>query len=92
MKIICLDYDGTYNKFSELMNIIIDYCEKKNIKCILATMRFDYEKDDGLMELEKKIKIYYTGRKAKSEYLKCCGIIPDIWIDDNPIWIYKDSI
>ncbi len=92
MKTICLDYDGTFTEFPELMNMIIDYCARKDIKCILATMRYEEEKDGGLMDIEKVIDVYYTGRKAKADYLKEKGIEPSIWIDDKPYWLYKDAL
>jgi hypothetical protein len=92
MKTICLDYDGTFTELPDLMFMIIEYCSKNNIKCILATMRYDYEKDAALQKIEEKIKVYYTGRKAKKEFLECYGIYPSVWIDDNPEWLYKDSL
>lgn len=91
MKIICLDYDGTFTEFPDLMFMIIEYCNKHNMKCILATMRYEEEKDEGLKKIEEKIKIYYTGRKAKKDFLALYDVYPTIWIDDKPEWIYKDS-
>lgn len=88
---ICLDYDGTFTKYPDLCNLIIDYCKKKNIECILATMRSEKERDDGLAEIEKKIKVYYTNRKAKALFLAELQIYPDVYIDDNPMWLYKDG-
>jgi len=91
MKTICLDYDGTYTEFPYLMHMIIEYGSKHNVKVILATMRYPEEIDDGLKELQKKIDVYFTSRKAKQNYLLLQGIKPDIWIDDNPKWIVFDA-
>ena len=91
MKTICLDYDGSYNVFPELFDMIIKQCLKQGYKVILATMRYPQEEDSGLRELSKKIKIYYTGRKAKFIYLKNIGIEPDLWIDDRPDFILNDA-
>jgi hypothetical protein len=92
MPTICLDYDGTYTTFPELLNLIVDYCKSKNYKVILATMRYESEKDAGLSEIENKgVTIYYTNRKAKIPYLNSLGIYPDLYVDDNPKWLLIDS-
>ena len=91
MKTICLDYDGSYNVFPELFDMIIKEFAKKGHKVILATMRYPQEEDSGLKELSGKIKIYYTGRRAKLTYLKNIGIEPDLWIDDRPDFILNDA-
>ena len=91
-KLICLDYDGTFTEFPDLMFLIIDYCKKHNIEIILTTMRMESEMDNGLEQIKKEIPVYFTSRKAKKDYLKSLGIYPTIWIDDNPLWIYKDAI
>jgi hypothetical protein len=33
-------------------------------------------------------KVYATSRQAKAEFLSQKGVLPDIWIDDNPRWLY----
>jgi len=92
-QIVCLDYDGTYNKFQGLCHLMIDYCKKNKIKIILATMRSKLEVNEELYNLEKILDgVYYTNRKAKSEYLlREHGIVPSIWLDDQPFFIYKDG-
>lgn len=92
MKIICLDYDGSYTDFPTLFDVIIDTATKQGHKVILATMRYEEEKDGVLKKLEKKLdKIYFTGRKAKQPYLASLGVYPDLWLDDNPRWILNDA-
>jgi hypothetical protein len=91
MKIICLDYDGTYTEFPYLMRMIIEYGNLHNIKVILATMRYPEEADIELKELQKTIDVYFTSRKAKGAFLHNLGILPDIWIDDNPWFITQDA-
>ena len=92
MKTICIDYDGTYTLFPELLDCIIDKSLSLGYRVVLATMRYDYEITPGLQELINKVnEVVFTGRKAKLPYLSSKGIIPDIWIDDNPIWLLNDS-
>jgi len=54
-------------------------------------MRYETEKTDVLNHLEKKIAVYYTGRKSKRNFLKREGIYPTIWIDDRPDYIINDA-
>lgn len=92
-KIICLDYDGTYTDFPELMDTIITRSKYLGYKVILATMRYPDEEDDGIKKLREKLDgVYFTDRCAKREYLaEHYSIFPDIWIDDNPAWIIMNS-
>jgi hypothetical protein len=93
MKTICLDYDGSYTLFPELFNKIIDFSKAKGYNVILATMRYEYEKDVGLTIIEQSgVKLYFTGRKAKKPFLEELGIKVDLWIDDCPKWILFDSL
>lgn len=55
-------------------------------------MRYKHEKDEILKNLEKLIPIYYTNRKAKLTYLlEEINVIPDLWIDDNPNFIFNNA-
>jgi FKBP-type peptidyl-prolyl cis-trans isomerase (trigger factor) len=46
MKIICLDYDGSYTEFSELFQMIMHKSSVFNYEVILCTMRYEHEIDD----------------------------------------------
>lgn len=88
MKIICIDYDGSYTEFPELFECIINKCKELKYSVICATMRYPYEEDEELKNLGKKIdKVIYTSRNAKLPFLLNLGIEPDLWIDDNPKWL-----
>ena len=90
MKTICLDYDGTFTEFPDLMYLIINYCKKNNIRIILCTMRYESETDDGLKKIRELIPIYFSSRQPKADFLlKTYNIAPDIWIDDQPNFIYN---
>ena len=91
-KLICLDYDGSYTEFTDMFDLIIKHCREKNYKVIMCTMRYPIEKDIHLTALESKLDgLYFTSRKAKEPFLKELGIIPNLWIDDKPYWLYKDG-
>jgi len=91
--LICIDYDGTYTKFPEILDkVIILFTEAKH-EVICATMRYSHETTDKLIELRAQISwVYYTGRKAKLPYLAALGIFPDLWIEDKPEWLYTNAL
>lgn len=91
MKIICLDYDATYTDFKNICDLIIDRQAEFGYKVILCTMRYPEEKGKELIDLEKRINVYYSSRQAKRAYLASLDIYPSIWIDDCPEWIFKDG-
>ncbi len=91
-KVIALDYDGSYTVFKDLFDIIISNAIENGHRVIMATMRRPEESTELLEELKEKIEVYYTSREAKVSYLRDNhSIYPDLWIDDNPHWIYNDS-
>lgn len=92
MRTICLDYDGTYTVFPGLCEMILEFCEKyEDITCLMVTMRYPTEKTGTLQYLEKRIPVYYTGRKAKKYALAERGIHVDVWLDDSPHLITEDA-
>ena len=93
VKYICIDFDGTYSAFSEIMSKLIDLFQADGHKVICTTMRYEHEVNPLFTELVKKgVTIYFTGRKAKAPYLQAIGIIPSLWIDDKPEWLFTDSL
>lgn len=88
-----MDYDGTYTADPEMWELFVANARCRGHSVIVATMRHsDLEGDEvrkalgGLVDL-----IVFTERKAKKQFLRNMQIIPDIWIDDNPDWLYEDS-
>jgi len=90
-RIIAIDYDQTYTDFKEICNYIIENSEKYSYKVIICTFRYQEEINDELKNLEKEIEVYYTGRIAKQDFLSRKDIYPDLWIDDNPLYIFKNG-
>jgi len=93
--IICIDYDGTFTKIPDLLTEFIKSAKKTGHVVICATMRHDNEEEapavraamDHLVD-----DIIFTGRQAKEKFLMDQNIHVDIWIDDQPFWIYRDAI
>ena len=84
---IALDYDGTYTADPDFWEKFIKNCEGKHT-IYIVTMRHPHEK----FEIKPSIPVIYTSRKAKKLYCEEHGAFFDIWIDDNPEWLFTDSI
>lgn len=90
--LICIDYDGTFTVIPKLLTEFIKSAKREGHLVICATMRYRSEGiDPALHELCGDDNVIFTGRKAKLPFLKEMDIIPDIWIDDNPLWLFKDG-
>jgi hypothetical protein len=92
--IIALDFDGTYTEDPKLWDNFIYEVKLLGHTVLCVTMRYkETESQDVLAALNGKVdRIVFTERIAKAEKLKSLGIKPDIWIDDNPYWIFQNSI
>jgi len=92
--IICIDFDGTYTADPILWNHFIETAKSHGHDVVCATMRYPTENDPIETLLEGRVsEIIYTCRKAKKEYVTThLGKKPDIWIDDNPDWLYEDAL
>lgn len=86
--IIVLDYDRTYTADKDLWDKFIKLCKLKGHKVICLTMRRYPEEQI----LDMPIDITYTDRQAKKRYADENGIAVDIWIDDNPAWLFEDAL
>ena len=87
--LICIDYDGIYTEDPGLWQRFITDAIKSVYKVICAIMRYEEENIDP--RLRDSVDIIYTNRKAKIKYLAELGIVPDIWIDDNPSWLFTNG-
>lgn len=86
--IIALDYDKTYTLDQCCWNDIIYLLKHRSHKVICITMRYPHE---PIMDMPKDIQIYYTSRHAKLVWAKQNNIHVDIWIDDNPAWLFDNA-
>ncbi len=92
-KLIAIDYDGTITADVEMWIEIIKIIIAHGHEVVIATMRTQEEKktmDDRIVDLVPWI--VPTSRKAKLPFLKAFGIEPDIWIDDQPTWLFADAL
>lgn len=89
--IIALDYDGTYTADPDLWLAFIHKARNRGHQVMIVTMRHEHENEAVERQLADKVdRIIYTGRKGKSRYMRFLGIAVDIWIDDQPGWIFED--
>lgn len=85
--IIALDYDKTYTADPALWELFIKNAINNGHQVICITMRYPEE-----AIILWPMPIHYTSRKAKKRWADANGIKVDIWIDDNPGWLFEDSL
>ena len=92
--LIALDYDGTYTEDPKLWDAFIALATRAGHRVICCTMRYEDTEGDEVKDLlrGKVERIFFTGRKNKTEALGAHEVFPDIWIDDAPHWILQDAI
>lgn len=89
---IALDYDGTFTADPEFWLKFIALAHEHNHEVLVATMRTPEEKDtldDRLVALVPQI--VPTSRRAKLPYLAAFGIKPDVWIEDQPQFLFTNG-
>lgn len=85
-----LDYDGTYTADPELWLDFIVNAKKNGHRVIVVTMRTIEEGKSIDDRLQNECQVFCTSRKAKKKFMRMQGIEPNIWIDDNPDWLFED--
>lgn len=80
--IFALDYDNTYTQDPVLWERFIADAKTRNHEVKIVTMRYPHEEIKNM-----SVEVIYTSRKAKNSALTA-----DIWIDDSPHYIYRDSL
>lgn len=90
--IIALDFDGTHTQDPALWNRFIADSHKSGHRVVIATMRYESESRSVLATVEgiERSDMFFTGRRAKRPHLAALGVLPDVWIDDNPHWVDGD--
>ena len=90
--LIALDFDGTYTEDPGFWDLVIDAALYRGHRVICATMRHEHEGADVIAAMGKRgIEVIFTARAAKLPHLSDMGIQPDVWIDDQPAWIFEAS-
>ena len=87
--IIALDYDKTYTVDKDMWAKFCVLAQSYGHEVICITMRFNND-EERLGNLPMS-KIYYTERKAKLVWAAKNNIRVDIWIDDEPLWLFQGA-
>lgn len=91
--LIALDYDDTYTRDPHFWDTMIQFAKMRGHHVICVTMRFEQEGADVIRDLEGKVdQIIFTARQAKYDFVFAkLGVVPSVWIDDNPFLICFDA-
>lgn len=90
--LIALDFDKCFSEDPDLWLGFIGYARARRHQVMIVTQRYEHENEQVERQLKGKVdKIVYTGRKGKMRHMLFLGLKPDIWIDDEPKWIFEDS-
>ena len=88
--LIVVDYDGTYTADPELFTNFINMAKDGGFDVVCVTMRYKSEGRPLLDSIGKLCPVFFTGRQAKMQYMVDKGMIPDIWVDNEPHFIFKN--
>lgn len=89
---IALDYDGTFTEDPELWRTLVSHARMRGHEVYVVTMRHEHEGEAVKRQLSLFVdQIVFTGRKAKRRHMDFLGIEIDVWIDDEPHWVYTDA-
>ena len=87
---IALDYDGTVTADPDLWKIFLKQAKSRRHRVAIVTMRYPEEPiPDSIAAMAWRV--IYTSRRAKESYLSSRGVHIDIWIDDDPNYIFSDA-
>jgi len=89
--LIALDYDGVITENGAFWLRFIEMARGDGHEVICVTGRHKLEKDAGVLAFKRHMKFYFTGGRAKREFMDEQNIKPDVWIDDNPYFIVNDA-
>lgn len=93
MKVIALDYDGTFTSNPLLWSILAFEAKKFGEKVICVSARTDTIENRLLLQqsLPASVDIYLTSHNPKKEWMERRGIKVDIWIEDTPKAIFESD-
>lgn len=77
---IAIDYDGTYTRDPAMWADFISRAMTYGHSVVCVTMR------DVTEPIKMPCDVIYTNRKAKAAFYPA-----DVWIDDNPQWLFTDA-
>src|SRR5690606_10590250 len=100
---IALDYDDTYTKDPDAWDGVIDALTMAGHEVMIVTFRDEsipiekvpcipvFSGDEYDSTTWVPLHVFYTGYRAKRNYMRDQGIEIDVWIDDSPDTIVTDS-
>ena len=90
---IGLDYDDTWTRDPDGWYEFCKMMRARGHRFYGVTMRYPREASGMDSRYDEVVeRLIFTGRKAKRPFVHGkCGIIIDVWIDDNPIWVEVDA-
>lgn len=92
--IVSIDYDETYTCDPAAWDEVIAVLRKFGHTVYCVTMRFPdlQESMEVIADLNFKVDaIFFTGRKAKKDFMFDQGICVNVWCDDMPTFILHDA-
>ena len=92
--IISIDYDETYTCDPEAWDHVISLLREYGHTVYCVTMRYPDlgEALEVMAYLNDKVDaMFFTGRKAKKDFMFDQGICVNVWIDDMPTFILHDA-
>lgn len=95
MVFIALDYDGTYTADPALWDAFIRAAQKQGHTVGCVTWRRNNAVEAPVVHKlgqRHNMPLFFTGRKAKLQFMADQGIQVDIWIDDRPDAILADEV
>lgn len=86
--IIGLDYDDTWTRDPDGWFTAMMALKMRGHTIYGITMRYPREAS-GMDSRYDQVceQILFTGRRAKRSFAEGRGILVDVWIDDNPVWV-----
>lgn len=82
--LIAIDYDDTFTLAPQAWRAVIAVLRACGHEVIGATSRRNTAENRNEVEDGFPCAVVYCNHNAKAEHLKKLGIVPDVWIDDNP--------
>lgn len=92
--IISVDYDETYTCDPKAWDEVIASLRRLGHTVYCVTMRHPdlHESLQVCADLNSKVDaIFFTGRKAKKDFMFNQGICVNVWIDDSPFFVLNDA-
>lgn len=91
---IALDYDDTYTRAPSFWTAFLSLCREAGHDVRVVTIRDErYDRTAPLATLEGVVPVIYTRGVAKRWFCThfTDGFMPDVWIDDRPETILRNS-